>query len=90
MVTHPLTELEKQLAHFTSNEEGTCLWAALTGHRASSTRAELAAAILALTAPGAVHMATDSMAYQNKAQKIIDGQDMTKRKLWSLQADGDL
>ena len=63
---------------------------ALTGHRANSTRTELAAGILALLAPGPIHQGTDSKAYKDKAHRILQGQQLNRKKPWNLQKDGVL
>ena len=63
---------------------------ALSGHRCSSTRAELAAGIVAASAEKAQHQGTDSKAYLDKMQKLIDGENLTNKRPWSIQANGDL
>ena len=63
---------------------------ALSGHRCSSTRAELAAGIVAASAEKAQHQGTDSKAYLDKMQKLIDGANLTNKRPWSIQANGDL
>jgi hypothetical protein len=94
----PLSWAEKEFSHpcvcpawlDRQPQDGTMLVGALTGQRCSSTRTELAAGILAIHAPGAVHQGTDSMAYTVRARRILQGEDLTKRKPWSIQRDGDL
>ena len=56
----------------------------------SSTGAELAAGLLAVSSDVPIHQATDSRAYQVKAQRILDGHNLTFKKPWSLMRDGDL
>ena len=55
------------------SDKGVMLAAALLGHRASSTRAELGAGVAAMFANKPTHQATDSMAYMLQASKIIQG-----------------
>jgi hypothetical protein len=94
----PLSWAEKEFAHQCIGpawldhqpQDGMMLIGALTGQRCSSTRTELAAGILAIHAPGAVNQGTDSMAYTVRARNILDGADLTRRKPWSIQKDGDL
>jgi len=62
----------------------------LEGNRSSSTRTELAAGCLALAAEGPIHQATDSMAYQKMATKIINSDWTRRRRPWGITKDGDL
>ena len=66
----PLNSNEEYLVARTS-AKGVMLSAALLGHRASSTRAELGAGIAVMFAKAATHQGTDSMAYVLKAQHIL-------------------
>ena len=66
------------------------LWGAVAGLRCSSLRTELSAGCIAATAKGPVHQATDSMAYMRKINRLLAGEDLTRRKPWALQQDGDL
>ena len=47
------------------------LYTPIGGYTCSSTRTELAAAIIALVANGPVHIGTDSQAFLEKAQWIL-------------------
>jgi hypothetical protein len=95
---HPLTwaesaymELGKENTNpHASGTDGVTLLGALTGQRCSSTRAELGAGILAIHGPTAVHQGTDSQAYLMRANKILAGVNLTTRKPWGIQKDGDL
>ena len=64
------------------------LAAALLGHRASSTRAELGAGIAAMFANKPTHQAIDSMAYLLKGSQILKG--LLPRKPFNIIPDGDL
>lgn len=59
----PLSDSERQLAHYKQRESGLELYTKIGGHAVSSTRTELAAAITALSAHGPVHLASDSNAF---------------------------
>ena len=61
-----------------------------TGHRCSSSRAELLAGILAAHADGPQHQGTDSYAYLHKLHKFLRWDNLTRRRPWSLPTDGDL
>ena len=65
-MAQPITPLEKTFAIMAEQPGGLAMWGALLGSRCSSTRAELAAGILAAAAPLPCHQATDSMAYGSK------------------------
>ena len=64
------SEAEAQLGEFQQREAGLQLFTNLPGLTTSSTRVELAAAILAIAQDGAVHMGTDSQALQTKAAYV--------------------
>ena len=87
---HPLTNNELDYAITSIQGKEVSLWGALPGHKSSSTRAELAAGIVTIAAPGPVHQATDSKSYLDKANLILEGIDVTSRKPWGIQTDGDL
>ena len=88
--THPLTALERTWTTWKEELGKPSLWGSLSGHRASSTRTELAAGSVSMLSTSPVHQATDSMAYSKKMEKILAGQDMTERRPWGIQTDGDL
>ena len=50
----------------------------------------LAAGIVAASAEKAQHQCTDSKAYIDKMQKLIDRANLTNKRQWSIQANGDL
>ena len=74
------------------NEAGLQLYAAIAGMGGSSTRAEIAAGIIAMAANEVVHMGTDSQSFMNRANGILQNiKDNNKPKRpWSIQKDGDL
>ena len=65
-------------------------WDTVTGTRCSCLRAELQAGIPAISADGPVHIATDSMSFKLKADRILAGECLTARRPWAIQPDGDL
>ena len=67
----PLSEAELDLAFASQKEEGLELSVAIAGMGGSSTRAEIAAGIIAMAADTEVHMGTDSKAFMDRA-KIIE------------------
>ena len=68
----PLTETEHQFTNVTNEGKGIMLTGAATGRKASSTRMELAAAIIGIAGPGAVHIGTDSASFKKKARMLLD------------------
>ncbi len=87
-----LTALEYELGYQRQCKDGVSIRTNLAGHGASSTRAELAAAIIALAHRGAVHLGSDSQAVVDKAiylKKLISqGKEVSRP--WTTQKDGDL
>ena len=68
------------------------LYTPIGGYTGSSTRTELAAAILALAAHGPVHIGTDSQVFHDKAIAILSNlrKGKKQKKSWQLVSDGDL
>ena len=66
------------------------MWGAITGQRASSCRTEIDGAILGICGPGPVYQISDSMSYSNKANALLQGQNLTKKTPWAIQNDCDL
>ena len=66
---HLVSEAEHDLAyvHIDPNGQGIGFYTKIGGYAGSSTRTELAAAILAISAHGPVHFASDSQAMVKKA-----------------------
>ena len=90
LLHHPLNQLEADYMSSRQEDTGVSLWGAVTGAECSSTRAELAGGCVAIAANQPIHQATDSQAYKNKANRILNGEDLTFRRPWGLQKDGDL
>ena len=69
----PLTDEEKaQIQMYTFHQkekDGTSMWGRMTGQHAHSTRTELAALLIARLRPIPLHIATDSQALIDKAEK---------------------
>ena len=86
----PLGKTEAEFTVNTDNKDGIRMWGALPGGKTSSTRTELAAGLVAATAPIPVHQATDSMSYCRMANKITNGQKVKRRKPWAMTKNGDL
>ncbi len=68
---HRLSPAEKELGHYTQLDEGLRLYSPIGGFGGSSTRTELAAAILAIAANGPIHLGTDSQAFLDRATRVI-------------------
>ena len=92
LTSSPSSEAEANLAIFTQKQEGLQLFNSLSGLCGSSTRAELAGAIIAFAANGPVHLGTDSQSFKAKAHKVnqLIAANNTPRRPWALQHDGDL
>ena len=88
----PASETEAQLAVFQQMQQGLQVFINLPGLTTSSTRAELAGAILAIARTGPVHFGTDSQALVRKLTYIhqLIGQDQMPKRLWAFHKDGDL
>ena len=89
---HFLSPAEKELSHYKQLQNGLLLYSPIGGYSGSSTRSELAAAILALAANGPIHLGTDSQAFLDKATAIIANlrKGKKQKRNWQLVADGDL
>jgi ribonuclease HI len=83
---------EKQLAAIHVDNKGARLCASFGGYAGSSTRTELAAAILACCGAGPIHLGTDSQAFATRAQSLIKAvaRGAKVKQHWALQSDGDL
>ena len=66
-----VTEQEKRIAEYKETDEGTMLWCSFNSSLNSSTRCELAAAILALLAPRPVNIGIDNATVVLKGNNII-------------------
>ena len=67
----PLTHDEYEMAEWRQEPEGLTLFTKIGGYTGSSTRTELAAGILAISAHGPIHLASDSQAFVKAANKLI-------------------
>jgi ribonuclease HI len=88
----PLSRSETEMSLERQESGGAALRAWLAGFGGSSTRAELAAGIVALQYIGPVHLGTDSQAFLSKAMMLRDMAKKGKkpRRPWNTQRDGDL
>ena len=89
---HPLSDAEDDLAYCEQGEDGLRIYTKIGGYAGSSTRTELAAGIVALSAHGPVHIGSDSRAFVDTANryiKLINKKHEVKRP-WKLVSDGDL
>ena len=68
MCKHPLSTAEKELTHQSVHEDGVRLYAAIGGSGGSSTRNELAAAIVAIRAHGPVRLGSDSSVFVERVK----------------------
>ena len=93
--------LETSIGSIVSNEftsSKLAIAGVLSGTRSSSTRAEIAAGLAAMIAPGPVHIGTDSQAFASKLQTLLQchaigahgQQGKQPQKPFSLHKDGDL
>ncbi len=89
---HRLSTAEKELAYSNQRDNGLMVYTPIGGYSGSSTRTELAAAILAISANGPVHIGTDSQAFHDKAIKILGDlrRGKKQKRSWQLVSDGDL
>ncbi len=80
------------MGYGTQTEKGYALRTALAGHGGSSTRAEIAAGILACQAKRAVNIGSDSQAFVTKANEVAEMVKRGKgpRRPWSTHTDGDM
>ncbi len=86
-----MEEAEADIAYVDEVKDGLKIYTGLAGYGCSSTRAELAAGILALVAPKAVHIGTDSEAFLDKALYVLElcRKEANPKRAWT-QRDGDL
>ncbi len=88
----PLHIFEDEFGLNKVEEEGVAIYAPMAGIKNSSTRTEIAAGIMGLYSPGAIHQASDSKGYVLRANQILQGnpRKRKKRRPWGLTKDGDL
>ena len=89
---HQLSDAEADAAVVDALADGLSLQTNLGGYGGSSTRAEVAAGILALGSTCPTHIGTDSASFLAKATHIhhLILTNKAPRRPWSLQVDGDL
>ena len=88
----PLSDGERDMAYWKQEDDGLTLYTKIGGYTGSSTRTELAAAILAISSHGPTNLASDSQAFVNAANKLIICIRKCKdhKIQWRMQSDGDL
>ena len=86
------TEAEANLAVLEQEASGLKLFTQIGGYGGSSTRMEIAGAIIGIAAKGAVHIGTDSSSFMRKAITLHHhiNNHTTPKRPWPLQRDGDL
>ena len=87
-----INQAECELAFEEQREDGLALFTLIGGYSGSSTRTELAAAIVAISADGPVHVGSDSKAFVSRARKLQRNlaNGRAAKKQWKLISDGDL
>ncbi len=92
MEQRPLTDPEYEMGISNQMPKGLAIKTALAGHGGSSTRAEIAAGIIACQCMGAVSVGSDSQAFVSRASAIAKMVKNGKepRRPWSTQKNGDL
>ena len=88
----PLSDAENMLSYYEQKSNGFALYTSIGGFAGSSTRTELAAAIIAMSAHGPIHLASDSNAFVKRALKMLSNlrKGIDKPRKWKLVSDGDL
>ena len=88
----PMSDGEVEVANWVQEEKGLTLYTKIGGYSGSSTRTELAAAIVSMAAHGPIHLASDSMAFVKAANRLMF--KMSEQKdhtiIWKMHDDGDL
>ena len=89
---HPISSAEDEIAYAIPMDGGVRLYTKIGGYNGSSTRAELGAAIVAITANEPTHIGSDSKVFVDKANDILSCISNKKEwaKPWNLESDGDL
>jgi len=86
----PITEQEDIYSHTEQAPDGVRKWVALRGRAQDSTRAELVALLLALAAPGPMHIGQDNDAAVRLMQAILRGTSTIRERPLRLLPNGDL
>ena len=74
----PLSNCESEMTYSQQTAEGVRLYTKIGGHNGSSTRTELAAGIIAICAHGPVHIGSDSKAFVDTANRMMN--DIAKKR----------
>ena len=92
LAQRPASNSEANIGVFAQQAHGLKVITHLQGHTGSSTRLEIAAAILAVAADGPIHLATDSQSFRSKALHVhhLIQTHSSPQRPWALQRDGDL
>ena len=89
-----ISSAECDLAHYRQQEGGLQLFTKIGGFGGNSTRTEVAAGIIAICANGPVHIGSDSRAFVDKANSLLEllvvGKDPGDKRPRALANDGDL
>ena len=86
----PLNDIEDNHLVAENYKDGLAISGILTGMNNSSTRTEICGGIGALLANKPRHIGADNKAFTQMANRIIKGENITRKKQWPLHKDGDL
>ena len=86
------SEAEANMAIVSQEAAGLKLFTQMNGYGGSSTRLEIAGAIIGMAADGAMHLGTDSSSFLTKTHTIHNHirQHTLPKRPWALQRDGDM
>ena len=91
---HPISTAEEEMAHIQQGENGVSLYTKIGGFGGRSTRTELAAGLIAISAHGPVHIGSDSRAFVDTANNILKDLTQNKNRIrckpWKLVSGEDL
>ena len=87
-----LSRAETEVGYHKAEHNGLRVFVPVGGHTGTSTRTEPAAGILAVMAHGPIHLASDSKAFVDRANKYFEllKQHKQPKRPWKLIFDGDL
>ena len=86
---HPLEEQEARYMVSEQQQHGVAMWGVFAALRGSSTRCEIATAIIAILSERPVHVGTDSLALVKKGTVILEHQQQ-RNKTKLKEQDGTL